>query len=226
MAATNTMAFALYLDKYVDMLRVERGGLRSFVRARRSRTRPKLVYLNGNLLLIAPALPHERLREWLSMFIHEVVVGLRLPIRSVGQSMLHQRRKQVTVEPDFSYYLANEAKVRIKPIIDLRVDPPPDLVVEVVHLHAAIMAVKALRRLRVPEIWVCDGNQLQILTRSDNGCYAKSDRSLSFPFLTCSVIFDWVHASENGSDTDWCIALRQWVEVVLVSRFELGWGKS
>ena len=112
------------------------------------------------------------------------------------------------MQPDNSYYLANYAQIAAKDMdakadIDLLVDPPPDLVIEVVNTHPATEAVEVCRRLGVPEVWVCHTDGLRILIRQANGRYQESPTSASFPFLSALEIFDWVARPGMDSVTQW-----------------------
>jgi Uma2 family endonuclease len=125
------------------------------------------------------------------------------------------------VQPDESFYLANYRPIAAKDgkeDIDLDVDPPPDLVIEVVHTHPATQAVEVLRRLCVPEVWVCTKEGLRFLIRRKNGRYVEAKRSLNFPFLTSDEVFDWAARPGMASMTHWVKELRQWVQEVLVPR--------
>jgi hypothetical protein len=100
----------------------------------------------------------------------------------------------------------------------LRVDPPPDLVIEVVETHPADAAIEVYRRIRVPEVWICGPNELTILQLNASGRYVSAERSLAFPILTAAEIHSWIIREQENTDTDWIKALRRWVLEVLVPR--------
>jgi Uma2 family endonuclease len=215
---TFTPTFSILADPYVELRGIGWAGYKTVLRLRGDRSRPKMLYLDGDLLLMSPALPHERLKSRLGLFVVEILVGLKIPFLMTGQTTFRRRKKDAGVEPDESYYLANEARVRGKKEIDLRVDPPPDLAIEAVHTHGASMAVETLRRLRVPEVWVCDDDGLRILVLQANRRYTESDRSLAFPFLTGAEILDWTQRPQVASDLEWMEDLRRWVQEELIPR--------
>ena len=111
--------------------------------------------------------------------------------------------KRGGVEGDQTYYLANEKRIRGKDKINLKTDPPPDLAIEAVHSHDADAAVAVWRRFKVPEVWVCDEDELRILVLQPNGRYAQSPTSASFPFLSAAEIFDWVRRPQTASELEW-----------------------
>jgi Uma2 family endonuclease len=177
-----------------------------------------MIYLDGDLLLVSPSYIHEQLAERLGIFVHEVVVGLEIPCKSAGSTTFRRRKKQAGVEGDKTFYLANAAQILGKRKINLRTDPPPDLAVEAVHTHEVAEALEVYRRLRVPEVWVCDEEELQILVLQADGRYARAESSVAFPFLKATEIFGWITKPETTTDTEWATELRRWVREVLAPR--------
>lgn len=209
-------------DQCVVMRGIGWKGYSMMLRLRGERPRPRMVYLDGDLYLMSPAFPHERMAFRLGQFVMVIVEEFRIPCVPSRSTTFRRRKKEAGVEPDQSFYLANEARIRGKDQIQLRVDPPPDLVVEAVHTHDADAAVRAHKRFRVPEIWVADEDGVKILVRQANGRYAEVDSSAAFPFLKASEIADWILRPQTVSETEWQIEVRRWVRDVLASRREAG----
>jgi Uma2 family endonuclease len=205
-------------DQCVELRDIDWKGYQTMLRLRGERSVPKMVYLDGRLSLVSPSLPHEDIKTRLGQLVIEVLLTCDIPFRATAQTTFRRRKRQVGVEGDQTYYIANVEAIRGKNNINLRIDPPPDLAVEAVYSHDAAAAVEVYRRLRVPEVWVCDGADLQILVRKANGRYGKARSSLAFPFLSASEILDWVKRVENGTDLDWGKALRKWVQDELLPR--------
>jgi len=179
-----------------------------------------MVYLDGSLLLLSPSFFHERLKELLGCFIMTLVAELEIPCVMAGSTTFRRRAKRGGVEGDQTYYLANLDRIRGKKKISLKVDPPPDLAIEVVTSHEADDAVEVYRRFRVPEVWICDENQLTILVLQQNGRYVPAERGHAFSFLTASETHSWVSRSQDGSDAAWIIELRRWIAQVLAPRYQ------
>nr|WP_279611614.1 Uma2 family endonuclease [Thermostichus vulcanus] len=70
--------------------------------------------------------------------------------------------------------------------LDLSVDPPPDLAIEVDVTSKT--QIDAYTRLGVPELWVYEGTELKIYTLQ-SGQYQNSATSPTFPNLP---ILEWV----------------------------------
>jgi Uma2 family endonuclease len=205
-------------DQCVELHGVDWKGYSTLLRLRGERSAPKIVYLDGTVWFMSPAFPHERLKNRLGQFVAEVVVGLAIPCVMAGSTTLRRRAKRGGVEGDQTYYLANEERIRGKKKISLKADPPPDLAIEAVYLHAADAAVEVFRRFKVPEVWVCDESGLVILVLKANGRYAESPTSAAFPFLSGPEIFEWVSRPQTVSDTVWIAELRDWVKRTLKPR--------
>lgn len=207
-------------DQVVTLRGIGWEGYNRMLKLRSWRSRPRMTYLDGDLELMSPGHDHELDKERFSLFIAEVVVGLDIPCIFAGSTTYRRRKKRGGFEPDQSYYLANIPRVRNKKKIDLRIDPPPDLAIEVVYSHAADTAVEVSRRLGVPEVWVCDDSGLRFLLLGPNGRYTEAKVSPTFPHLTAEEILDWVRRPlpEGWSDTDWIKALRRWVRETLIPR--------
>ncbi len=225
MATTTTTAAPIRTagpvdDQCVELRDVGWKGYATLLRLRRERPRPKMIYLDGNLWLVTTPFFHEFIRKRLGSFVLEVVVGLEIPCAPSGETTFRRRSKRGGVEGDETYYLANEARVRGKKEIDLRVDPPPDLAIEVVHTHAAEASIEVYRRLGVPEVWIWEDGRLRILIRRANGRYAESAASEAFPFLPATEVAGWISRPQDASETQWTIDLRRWVRDTLAPRVQ------
>jgi Uma2 family endonuclease len=120
-------------------------------------------------------------------------------LRPAGETTLRRRKKRGGVEGDETFYLANEARVRGKDNIDLRVDPPPDLAIEAVSSHAAARAVEVYRRFGVPEVWVCDEKGCASWSCRRTAGISKGNRARRSPFLTAAESLRLAQRPPDGS---------------------------
>ncbi len=206
-------------DQWVVMIGVGWGGYRAVLRAKGARRRyPKLVYLDGDLYLMSPAYPHERIADRLGWLVKVVVEELEIPFISTRSTTFRRRLKNGGAEADESFYLANAHRIRGRKDLNLRRDPPPDLVIEAVNTHDADESVEVWRRFGVPEVWVCDAGSMQILALRPDRTYAEVTRSVSFPSLSASEISGWATRPTEGDDLAWVKDVRRWVRDVLLPR--------
>jgi len=196
---------------------VDWAGYESLLEIRGERSTPRIVYLDGSLFLMSPSFPHERLAERLGWFVMVVVEELDLPCIPSGSTTFRRGSKKGGVEGDKTYYLASASRIRGKADIDLEVDPPPDLAVEVIWTHKADAAVEVYRRLEVPEAWICDDRALTILVLQPSGRYEPAESSRAFP-VSASEIHEWIAKETEDDDTAWGKSLRRWVRGTVSSR--------
>ena len=113
------------------------------------------------------------------------------------------------VEPDDSFYIQNHAQMIAKERIDLTVDPPPDLAIEVdVTSKTQLDTYEALR---VPELWRYENGKLQINILQD-AKYIESEISSTFPNLPIvEEIPRFVEQSRTLGRSPTLRAFRQWV---------------
>jgi Uma2 family endonuclease len=64
------------------------------------------------------------------------------------------------IEPDESFYIGNCAAIRGKKRLDLAIDPPPDLAIEIDITKRT--RFNNYERLGVPELWRYNGERLEI----------------------------------------------------------------
>ena len=101
---------------------------------------------------------------------------------SLGSTTFRRHLLDKGLEPDDCYYIQNYNKVWDKENLDLEVDPPPDLVVEVEVSVRMIRRLPIYAALGVPEVWRHNGLRLMGLGLV-NGRYEAIDASRAFPFL-------------------------------------------
>jgi len=175
-----------------------------------------MIYLDGSLFLVTTSFPHERSAERLGYLVMVIAEELDIPCIPTGSTTFRRQARRGGVEGDKTFYIAHESLVRGKDKIDLRTVPPPDLAIEAVFTHAAGAAIEVYRRLGVPELWISEGAGVRVLLLQENGSYAESARSASFPFLTATDVFSWVSRPQMDSETQWIKELRRWVRATLV----------
>src|SRR5947209_1372580 len=90
-----------------------------------------LMYDRGLLELMTISQLHGRCSRLLVRFVMILGEELEMTVQCCGDMTLDRADLERGIEPDEGFYLINEPLVRAKTKIDLSVDPPPDLGVEV-----------------------------------------------------------------------------------------------
>ena len=143
----------------------------------------RMTYDRGELELMSPSRRHEHYKIILDRLIAAFALEFDIPISSGGSTTHRREDLERGLEPDQCYYIQNEARMRGRMDLDLAVDPPPDLAVEVEVSRGALDRMDLYAALGVPEVWRWDGEHLRIGLRDDAGRYAAAERSRTLPFL-------------------------------------------
>jgi Uma2 family endonuclease len=141
----------------------------------------RLTYDRGVLEIMSPLLGHDKDGRFLGRLVVTLTEELGLTVLSGGSTTFRRRRRRRGLEPDECYWIANEPQVRGKRRINLRVDPPPDLAIEVDVTHSSLDRMGIYAALGVPEVWRLAGRALTFHVLQADGKYAEGSQSRSFP---------------------------------------------
>jgi Uma2 family endonuclease len=175
----------------------------------------RLAYDNGTLEIMMPLPEHEDDKEIIGDLIKALLEELDIEFRSLGSTTFKKSQTQ-GLEPDQCFYIQNEAAIRGKKRLDLVIDPPPDLAIEIditSRTHPSIYEA-----LGVPELWRFDQGRLQINVLQD-GSYALVAESLNFPGLSLGeVLPQYLADSRTIGRNKVMRAFRQWVRAHIESQ--------
>ena len=124
---------------------------------------------------------------------------------------MKKEREQKGAEPDACYYVQSAELVGKKDEIDLNVDPPPDVVVEIDLHHESISKTSIYSSLGVPELWRYDGNRMTIYhLRGEE--YIVSEASESLPLLTSAVLTEFLARTSKEDQYEILLAFEEWLK--------------
>jgi Uma2 family endonuclease len=146
-----------------------------------------MTFDRGDLELMNPRRQHEELGCFMGRLVEAFTEVRDIDIRSVASTTFRRSDLSRAFEADESYYIANVDAIRRQPEVDLSVDPPPDLVIEVEITKSAIAKMPLFAAMGIPEVWRHDGQRLQMLCLEDND-YVKTEESRQLPGLTARMI--------------------------------------
>ena len=148
---------------------------------------PRMTFDEGVLELTTPQRQHEHIGRLVGRSVETYTEVLGIEICSVASTSFKRKDLQKAFEADESYYIEHAEQIRPKEDLDLTIDPPPDLVIEVEITSSAIRKLKLFAAMGVPEVWRHDGERLQMYVLND-GQYVSIDSSSALPGLTAAMI--------------------------------------
>jgi len=170
----------------------------------------RMNYDRGVLEFMVTSPQHEHQKTLLGRLVETLTEELDIDIASFGSMTFRHEDGERGMEPDECYWIAHEAQVRGRTAIDLDVDPPPDLVVEIEVSRSIVARLPILAAIRVPEVWCWDGQRVRVLLLNTEGAYTESATSRAFPFLPMNELARFL-ADQGQSETKVVRAFRAWV---------------
>jgi len=173
------------------------------------RSVPHFTYDRGLLEIMSPLPEHEQINRAISRFVDVFAEEINLDVANLGSTTFKREDLERGFEPDTCFYIRNEASVRGKTKLDLAVDPPPDLVIEIDITNPSIDRFPLYAKFGVPEIWRHDGRRMSIFGLRE-GEYAEVAESAVLPPLSGSVLSRFVEESRSLGSVAWMRGVRRW----------------
>lgn len=170
---------------------------------------PRFVFDEGTLEIMTPSSKHDRVGMHVQKFIDIVAEEWGMDTLNVGHATMRRRDLRKGFEADASIYLQNSERVRPRDEIDLNVDPPPDLVLEVEVSRSALDKLAIYARIGVSEVWRCDP-QVAVFDILQGEKYSESSTSSVLPGVTTQILMEFVHSAWEVRSLDWIHSVREW----------------
>jgi Uma2 family endonuclease len=171
----------------------------------------RLTYDSGVLEIMTTSPEHERFKRLIDRLLTAWAEERGMAMACLG-SMTFKRRKHLRgLEPDQCYWFAHEAQIRNKDRIDFRVDPPPDLVLEIDISRSSVDRMAIYGVMRVPEVWRYRRKRFAFLALQPNGRYAEVPESLSLPPLTAADLLPFLAMWRKADEIAIVRQFRAWV---------------
>ena len=167
---------------------------------------------------MSPSYKHDRSAHLLAAIIEIAAEELRLPFSAAGSTTFRRKDLKSGLEPDRSFYLRNEATIRGKTEINLAVDPPPDLVIEVEISRRLMDRQRIYGKMGVPEVWLYDGSKLTVMQLARGSKYNPVNQSPALPLLPLAKVHEWVQLSYRSDEATWRRQIRAWIQEHLVGK--------
>jgi Uma2 family endonuclease len=164
----------------------------------------RLTYDRGDLEIMVVTSYDERLRKILALLIESWLAETGGEYVPSGQFTHKRKDLEKGFEPDECYYVQSWKKVAGLREIDLLVDPPPDLTVEVEVSRTIKSRLPILASFRIPEVWRYNGKKVTVLRLGPKGKYQEAEASLAipdFPFADAPRFLEMAASVEVGFAT-------------------------
>jgi len=187
------------------------------LRAFDARHRFRLTYDRGTLEIMSPRWDHERPAYLLGRFVDVLTEELDLPCEPGRTVTLRRRRKQRGLEPDNCYWIGSADRITGKKKLDLRVDPPPDLAIEVDVTKTSVDRMSVYAALRIPEVWRLTAGKVTFHVLKA-GVYHIRSKSVCFPGLSSARVTAFINQLGSVGTPVIVRQFRAWVREHLVKR--------
>jgi Uma2 family endonuclease len=182
----------------------------SLLAAHRDRSVPRFIYDRGQLEIMSPSAEHEQLKETVTLLVNIIAEEKGINAEGFGSTTFRRADLARGFEPDACFYIDNLGRVKGKTEIDLRTDPPPDLVIEIDLTSPSLNKFAIFAHLGVPEVWRYDGERVRIYQLAGTE-YVEQAQSLVLQGLTSSDVTRFLTESRTLARLVWLRRVREWV---------------
>lgn len=170
----------------------------------------RITYLNRILEIEMPSPEHEKAKVMIGDFIETLLDELEIDFEPFGSTTFRRKDILAGLEPDDCFYIQNNVMMRGIRKLDLPIDPPPDLVIEVDLTSKT--KFQAYQAIAVPELWIYVDNTLQIYLLTA-GEYVESQFSPTFGNLPVrEIIPQLIERSFTEGRSSAFRAFRAWIK--------------
>lgn len=148
--------------------------------------RGRIAYYRGILEIMSPSKLHENIKKLIARMIEAFSEATGIEADGAGSTTFRREDLESGFEPDECYYIKNANAVLGKDELDLTIDPPPDLAVEIDISCTSQGKFGIYQALGIPEIWRYHGDEFEIFVLK-SGEYVKADQSEQLPGFPVQV---------------------------------------
>ena len=121
----------------------------------------RLSYSEGCLQIMVESIKHGKLAGILGEIVSEIGDLLEMDFVVAGSTTFRKETGKKGFEPDDSFYFQNAAQIRRNDDINLAVDPPPELIIEVDVTSPSLPRFPIFAEVGVAEVWRYDGSDVK-----------------------------------------------------------------
>ncbi len=178
----------------------------------------RFTYDDGRLEIMTMSHEHESNKKLIGRLIELLAILLHMPFHSGGSNTMKRKLKRKGLEPDDCYWFQHERRMRGKKRLNLKVDPPPELAVEVDVTRSVLQRLKIYAALKVSEVWRYKDDVLYAYLLQSDGTYKQSACSRVFPFLQLTEMQRFIDKSSTMDEATLALEFMAWVETEIKPR--------
>jgi Uma2 family endonuclease len=181
----------------------------------------RITYDRGSLELMSPLPIHEIYKRCLGLLLAVLDRELKIAIKGLASTTFRRRDLDRGLEPDESFYVGKLDRVHEWGNVDLSIDPPPDLALEVDVTRSCLNRLEIYAALGVLEVWRFDGENWHIHCLTASRTYEERPQSKVLPFVDLAEVTPILELTAAGtSDGELMDRLHQWVKDRVRPRWE------
>ena len=171
----------------------------------------RLTYDRGRLEITSPSYEHENVKGLIGRLVEVYTEELGIDISTAGSTTLSREDLDRGIEPDECYYVAGAGRIRGQDDIDLKLDPPPDLAIEVDILRSSINKLAVCAAIGIAEVWRYDGSAVEVYVLQGDASYARSQARVAFEKFPLDELNRLLQHRGTHSETQIARNFRQWI---------------
>lgn len=169
----------------------------------------RFTFDEGVLQIMVVSSRHEMPNRTLATLVEVVAEEWGVDIARLGSMTFKRKDLQKGFEPDSCFYIQHADAIHGKQEIDIVVDPPPDLSIEVDITRESLNRFPIFAAVGIPEVWCFDGTNVAIF-RLESGGYSESTNSIAFPAVSGEILTHFLDESHELKSTAWLRNVREW----------------
>ncbi len=138
----------------------------------------------------------KRPKNLLSELVVEIARILEVDYEGAASTTFRKEKKKKGFEGDATFYFKNVAVIRGKSDINLSIDPPPELVIEVDITHGSLPKFPIFSALGIEEIWRFDGEGMKFY-RLQGEDYEEVTESVCLRGVKSETVTELLFAAEE-----------------------------
>ena len=180
----------------------------------------RVTFDRGSLELMSPSYRHDRPSRVSGLLLQVLAEEMELSLLSAGSTTFRREDLARGLEADECFYIEHVPQILGKEEIDLTIDPPPDLAIEIEVSRNAVDRMSIYEALGVPELWRYRDDQLHVFRLQRSGAYAQVDESPTFPGVPPEKFAEFLKRGMEMDDISLQRAFRNWVRTEVLPRME------